>query len=156
MQTQNNDSLLAQASDDFENMNADKVSTSANGSTKPKSDSSKDTLYVDQNDVAKSSYPVSAERSMLSNHIEETTTKVLNKRMKPSFDFDEVLREEKPKKRRLVSGTRSVARSSFLSSQSVTRSDSSVTYARASTQATVVDEDVVIVDYFENPKTQPK
>jgi len=156
MQTQINDSLLAQASDDFENMNADKVSTSANGSTKPKSDSSKGTLYVDQNDVAKSSYPVSAERSMLSNLIEETTTKVLNKRMKPSFDFDEVLREEKPKKRRLVSGTRSVARSSFLSSQSVTRSDSSVTYARASTQATVVDEDVVIVDYFEKPKTQPK
>ena len=123
MQTQINDSLVAQASDDFENLNADRISTSANGSTKPKSDSSKGTLYVDQNDVANTgNYPVSAERSMLSNLIEESTVKVLNKRLKPSFDIDEVLREEKPKKRkRLVSGSKSVARSSFLSTESVTR-----------------------------------
>ena len=93
---------------------------------------------------------------MLSNLIEESTTKVLNKRLKPSFDFDEVLREDKPNKRRLDSGTRSVAKSSFLSSQIVTRSDSSVTYARESTQATVIDEDLVIVDCIEKPKTQPK
>ena len=153
MQTQNNDSLIAQAGDDFENMNADGISTSANGSTKPKSNSSHGTLYVDQNDVPRSNgYPVSAERSMLSNLVEESTAKVLSKRMRPSFDFEEVLRDERPKKRRQVSGSRSVARSSFMSSESVARASSEMTYARSSTQATEADDDVVITDYVEKSR----